>query len=103
MHKQRVNRAVDLKPSFIEILNAQADLVTLRFTSVETLFLLFVCDVYFGIFLVNILVHGKILIISGHFFVIPKYEIFIINELMVGKREITAIFSKLKQIISFGL
>ena len=49
------------------------------------------------------MVHGKILIISGHFFVIPKYVILIINELMVGKREITEIFSKLKQIISFCL
>ena len=51
----------------------------------------------------DILEHGKILIVSGHFFAIPKYVILIINELMVGKREITEIFSKLKQIISFCL
>ena len=51
----------------------------------------------------DILVHGKILIVSGQFFAIPKYVILIINELMVEKREITGIFSKLKQVISFCL
>ena len=77
-----VHRAVDLNPSVIEILNAQADLLTLRrFTSIEILFFFFffwweriggfiVGDVHFGVFLMDILVHGEILIISGHFFAI---------------------------------
>ena len=51
-------------------------------------------DVNFGIFLVDILVHGEILIISGLFSAIPKYVILINNELMVGKGEITAILFK---------
>ena len=49
-------------------------------------------DVNFGIFLVDILVHGEILVISGLYFAISKYVILIINELMVGEGEITAIF-----------
>ena len=62
-----------------------------------------VADVNFGTNCVDIFTHGEILIISGLFFVITKYAILMINELIMGKEEIIAEFSKLKQINYFIL